>query len=108
MRVKPVRALGVHHLLHISRAPCVVHLSINRISLGERLPFLAHFRPVHVPGPQNVVVPTEKGAWLLPWEYQEVLIGSSPASLKVVLLVLETQPIRIGTVQLKMEVAQPD
>ena len=49
MRVVPVRAFRVHHLLDVGRVAGVIDLAVHRIDFGERLPRLTHLGPVHVP-----------------------------------------------------------
>ena len=108
MRVIPVRPLGVHHRLHVGSAARVIDLAVARHVFDERLPRPAHFRPVHVLRPDDVVVATKKGARLFPRHDEEILVGRAPRGLEVVLLIGETQRTGIVCVQLEMEVAQAD
>ena len=104
----PVRALGIHHGLHVRGAARVIDLAVTRHLLDERLSRLPHFRPVHVLRPHDVVVAAEVRARLFPRHDQEVLVRRAPRGFEIVLLVGEPQRAGVVRVQLEMEVAQAD
>ena len=108
MRVIPVRALGIHHLLNVLGAAGVIHLAVSRHFLDERLSRLPHLAPVDIPGPDDVVVAAEERARLFPRHDQEVLVRRAPGRFEIILLIGEAQRAGVVRVKLEMEVAQTD
>ena len=104
----PIRALGIHHRLHVGRAARVVHLAVAGHVLDERLARLPHLGPVHVLGPHDVVVAAEVGAGFFPGRHEEVLVRRAARGLEVILLIGEAQRPGIARMQLEMEIAEPD